>query len=102
MSIYSTPPEGQPSSEPWVPGGTTDAGPYDRPEGSQRYSDSRNTQPNADSTETLYLDVDDPEYAITTAPLEATGPHDYAQLSGVEFDEQDDYVFVPVDPEGGV
>lgn len=100
MSVYSTPPDEPVSDGPFVPGGQPQADRYDKPEGSQGSSDSQDVLSSVDSTETLYLDVDDPDYAYTTAPLATRGPHDYADLAGTDFTEEDDYIFVPESEEG--
>lgn len=100
MSIYSTPPDEPVASGPFVPGGQPEADRYDKPEGSQANANSQDTLPSVDSTETLYLDVDDPDYAYTTAPLATRGPHDYVQLAGTDYDEEDDYIIVPDSEEG--
>ena len=100
MGIYSTPPsDSHAGADPFVPGAAPNAGPYDKPEGSQRYSTSEETLPSISGNETLYLDVDDPEYAYATAPLENEGYREYADLAGTDFDEQDDYIAIP---EGGM
>ncbi|UVF61443.1 hypothetical protein SEA_DALANDE_30 [Gordonia phage DalanDe] len=100
MSIYSTPPDEPASDEPFVPGSTPQADRYDKPEGSQRYAEQETAGPIVESEETLYLDVDDPEYAYTTAPLATRGPHDYANLAGTDFTEEDDYISIPESEEG--
>lgn len=102
MSVYSIPPEDQPASgEPFVPGSTPEAERYDVPEGTQRFANSQDTLPSVDSAETLYLDVDDPDYAYTTAPLNTRGPNDYANLSGTDFTEVDDYIAIPEGDDSG-
>ena len=84
---YRTPPaDSEPSIGPYIPGTAFDAGPYDVPEGSQRYY-SESTP----GTVTDYLDVDDPEFAIGNPLGEVIPP----PLAGSSFGNQDEFVAIP-------
>lgn len=95
MSGLSTPPSG-PVPEPgiYVPGSAQRAESYDLPEGSQGALPDYQPTVSADSSQTLYLNPADPNTAISTSPLVAGQPS-YVQVSGTDFNEDDDYITLP-------
>lgn len=97
MAGFSTPPEDAPEAvRGYVPGSNPTAESYDVPEGSQGvYDPDRDTVPSADSNETVFGDPNDPEYAFSNSPLDPTD-RGYVQLSGIDFDEENDIITIPI------
>lgn len=97
MAGFTTPPENGPEAvRGYVPGSNPTAESYDVPEGSQgTYDADRDMTPSADSNETVYGNPDNPDYAFTNSPLDPSD-RSYVQLSGTDFDEEDDFITIPI------